>query len=284
MFDDEDEDALDIWDEESEDAGDLVRALPVDEDDDDDEREDELDDDDDDDEEDDEPEDDEDEGDEPETSSEAASSGRPSSVTVAEGDCLHRIAARYGLSVDKLWNAPDNAHLHEDRTRTQLTPGDTVAIPAPELKTLRIQTSKRHEIKITHRPRCHLRLRLLTRGEPRSGLDFTVEVDGNRIEGTTDGDGRVEVEVPARATRATLVLHAETGDERYPLRIGSLRPPSEVAGVQARLNRMGFRCGANDGDAGPRTAAAARAYRRASERGESAEDIADIDRVTGELA
>ena len=46
------------------------------------------------------------------------------------------------------------------------------------------------------------------------------------------------------------------------LTIGALQDVSTTAGVQARLNNLGYHCGEPDGAIGPRTTAAVRAFQK----------------------
>jgi N-acetylmuramoyl-L-alanine amidase len=50
--------------------------------------------------------------------------------------------------------------------------------------------------------------------------------------------------------------------EDYVLAIGALDPLQELSGIQARLNNLGFNCGASDGLAGPATTRALRQFQQ----------------------
>jgi len=79
---------------------------------------------------------------------------------------------------------------------------------------------------------------------PRSNVQYSLEVDGRSFEGTTDGEGYLEVRIPASARLATLTIEPGTPDEEtVPLRLGGLDPLSETSGVKQRLNNLGFDCG-----------------------------------------
>ena len=80
--------------------------------------------------------------------------------------------------------------------------------------------------------------------EPLADAPFTLDAEGAIQEGSTDGDGRIDVTVPAAARRAELVLSPGTADERrLTLLIGGLDPATEITGVKQRLANLGFPAG-----------------------------------------
>jgi N-acetylmuramoyl-L-alanine amidase len=84
-------------------------------------------------------------------------------------------------------------------------------------------------------------------GEPRSGLPYVLEIDGELLEGTTDGDGVLSERIPPDAERGRLTLGTGDDQEVMELRLGHLEPVTEVTGIQARLNGLGYNCGDEDG-------------------------------------
>ena len=89
-----------------------------------------------------------------------------------------------------------------------------------------------------HVPTIPVHLRLRQGGEPVADEPFEVEGTTPLIEGTTDGDGILEFELPA--TRREAVVHMTQQQRRYRLRIGNLDPADHDSGVRARLRNLGF--------------------------------------------
>lgn len=199
------------------------------------------------------------EADDPPRSTSRELPAAPCRLRVGQGDCMASLAAHYGLPAERILVHPENAHLRERDSRV-LLPGDEVYIPEREPSTLTIETEHRHRFEL-RRPRSRLRIQLLREGEPRSGREYVLEIMGRDepITGTTDSDGFLEAEIPADARRGRLRVmpgNGEPDEECIPLRLGELDPPEVVSGIQARLNNLGFFCGAVDNQLGPRTRAA----------------------------
>jgi type VI secretion system secreted protein VgrG len=80
--------------------------------------------------------------------------------------------------------------------------------------------------------------------EPYAGKEFLVKAAGVKVEGTTNGDGMVEVDLPKEAETAEITLWLEprpTGKtRRYVVTLGDLPPAVEVAGAEARLRNLGY--------------------------------------------
>lgn len=84
--------------------------------------------------------------------------------------------------------------------------------------------------------------------EPLADTPFTLDAEGAVQEGRTDGEGRLDVPVPAAARRAALVLAPGTPRERrLTLLLGGLDPAAEITGVKQRLANLGFPAG-DEGD------------------------------------
>jgi N-acetylmuramoyl-L-alanine amidase len=185
-----------------------------------------------------------------------------SDYTVRQGDCLSSIAAQHGFRDYRIiYDHPSNAALKAKRPNPNVVnPGDGLFIPEKEQKQCPAPTGKRTTF-WARIPRTRLRLRLLDlRGNALGGLAFTLTVAGREIKGTTAGDGMIDELIPAHAPRASLLL-----DERgvtKELVLGALDPIDTVSGYQGRLKNLGYDPGPVDGVAGPRTAAAVRAFQR----------------------
>jgi N-acetylmuramoyl-L-alanine amidase len=184
-------------------------------------------------------------------------------VTVGPGDCVLSLARRYRRLPEQIWNAPENAELKRNRKQNVLLPGDRVFIPDVAKKQIDGATEKRHRFKVKV-PTTTLKLRLLRGEEARANLDYVLQVEGKSFQGKTGADGSLEVKIPADARKGSLRLLDPEGEESYPLELGGLNPASDVTGVQARLNNLGFACGPVDGEVGPRTRGAIAAFQRAA--------------------
>ncbi len=80
--------------------------------------------------------------------------------------------------------------------------------------------------------------------KPYAGKDFILKAGGMKIEGTTDGDGKVTADVPKAAQTAEISLWLEarpTGKtKRYVVKLGELPPIGTIPGIEARLRNLGY--------------------------------------------
>jgi len=97
--------------------------------------------------------------------------------------------------------------------------------------------------------------------EPRANVAYKLEVEGQVFTGTTDGDGRLEHDIPPDAARGQLILEPDTPNESiFPLNLGHLDPVSELSGVKQRLANLSYGCGDCDDEETPQLAEALRAF------------------------
>jgi len=79
--------------------------------------------------------------------------------------------------------------------------------------------------------------------EPYSGKEFVVKAGGMRVEGTTDGDGNIGVDLPLDATTADITMwlarRPTSASRRYVIELKPLDPPDTVLGLQVRLRHLG---------------------------------------------
>jgi hypothetical protein len=195
---------------------------------------------------------------------------------VKQGDNLSLIALVFGFKDHTtIYNHPNNADFKKQRPDPDiLFPGDMVFIPKPVVKEQPCATDQRWTF-VLRRPKKVLRIVVEDfEGKPMSNAAYQLTLQGTEqvrgriksteqqtLEGTTDGNGRIEHPVPLNARRGTLAIGSFVRD----LEIGYLNPPSEtgdegVSGMQARLANLGFDPGPVDGQLGPRTKAAIRAF------------------------
>lgn len=215
---------------------------------------------------------------------------------VKQGDCISSIATRHGLFWEKVWNHPKNSRLKEQRKDPNiLYAGDVVFVPEKDKKEESGATEQKHRFRKKGTP-AKLRLRIMEEpveeeppppsstpsqpqdtknvvfedprieprtqeDRPRQHIPYILDIDGNLTEGTTDGDGLIEVNIPPNARQGRLILEPGTTNERVlPLDLGGLNPLSEISGIKHRLKNLGFDCGDTSEEATPALGAALRAF------------------------
>lgn len=183
-----------------------------------------------------------------------------STYVVKQGECIATIAEATGFSADTLYNHPDNADLKKKRPNPNiLHPGDEVAIPAREVKTVTVKTGAVHQFRVAL-PKRELQLTLLDReGKPIGGESYVLEVDGESIEGQTSGGGEIKQSIKGNARSVTLTI----GERLLTLDCSSINPLTDApddgaSGARERLHNLGYDVGEASGDldAGTRTALA----------------------------
>lgn len=196
------------------------------------------------------------------------------SYTIREGDTLFSLAQRlFLLDLDGLWAHPQNQSLREHSPDGGILPrGQRLYIP-PEALSTEVATSARHCITV-QRPRAKLSLLLeAPSGEPLADCEWELSFEPQPVRGKTNSDGRLEAELPPNAgPRVPLAAWPPAPEApegvppgqpyRWLLEVGGLAALSEMAGVQARLQNLGYYSGAVDGAGGPKTRAALRCFQR----------------------
>lgn len=161
--------------------------------------------------------------------------------TVQQGEDVVSIAQHHRVRPEDIWDDPKNAALAKKRADPNvLHPGDVLAIPIPdEPKKADIATGKRHTF---HRKGGPQKLILVFKEDdkPRAGVPYVLTVEKEPFEGKTNGEGRLEHEVPSTARRAHLKLGAGEAVEEYELFLGHLDPIDSDTGLRARLVNAGF--------------------------------------------
>jgi hypothetical protein len=166
---------------------------------------------------------------------------------VAQGECIYTIAARTGHLWSTIWEHPQNAALRQARKQPGiLLPGDRVFVPELAVKSVLLQSGRRHRIVIDGET-VPLRLRMCDAdGEPIANTNYRLEVAGQQIPVTTRDDGSFEVAVPIRAQDARLV-RLDTG-ETYVLHLGHMDPTGAPGATRKRLANLGYHPDAPEGE------------------------------------
>jgi hypothetical protein len=159
---------------------------------------------------------------------------------VQQGDCISSIAAEYGISWEKIWNHGDNADLKKRRKDPNvLFPGDVLVVPDKEAKEQACATDKRHEFKTTRKP-TRIKIRFTLDDQPRKNVKYALSFAGQTLNGSTDGSGFLEAEIPPDVHSGVLLLGEEDPRETYELEFGGLDPLDTDDGVKKRLSSLGF--------------------------------------------
>lgn len=177
-----------------------------------------------------------------------------------EGDCISSIAFENGFSPDTIWNHPNNADLKKKRQDPNvLLAGDVVFVPDKRLKEVSEPTNQVHKFRVNNCP-AKLSLRLLFNGEPRRNEPFTLDIDGEITNKTTDSDGNIKISIPPNAKTGKLSIGSDKRKMEYDLQLGRLDPVDKISGAQSRLNNLGFNCGRVNGVLNTETKEALQAF------------------------
>lgn len=185
--------------------------------------------------------------------------------TVSPGESIDSIAEDTGHFWQTLWDLPENAELKAARpSRTVLLPGDKVTVPDIRTKTESRPVDEIHRFKRKGVP-AEIRFQVLDKdGEAIAERPYVLRVGKRRYEGETDTEGKLFHYVSPAARVAELFVKTDPTDDTvtksWTLKIGYLWPVETIQGMQSRLNNLGYRCGAVDGDIGPRASAALRRF------------------------
>jgi hypothetical protein len=167
--------------------------------------------------------------------------------TVAQGEWIAQIAARYGFADPApILNHGDNADLLKKRPQQQiLLPNDQLFIPDPSPKSVTCATNKSYRFRIKLPPKAKLNVFVHDEdGEAIKSKPFVLTAGGVEYKGTSGGDGKISIDLPlTTVSDAQLEIDGHT----LPLNVGHVDPIDEISGVKGRLNNLRFECGeAND--------------------------------------
>lgn len=196
--------------------------------------------------------------------------------TVRQGDYLAKIAKDYGFANWRtIYDDSHNQGFRQKRPDPNLIfPGDQLFIPDAQTKTVQVQTNQPHRFTLT-KDGVSLHLNLVD--AQRNPLDIlkyelstaqeTMTRKKNEPGWESLGQGLVQETFARPESKATLKIWtidegAAEPDFAYTLMIGHLDPIEQVTGMQARLNNLGFDCGAVDGTCGPKTQSSLKAFQK----------------------
>ena len=172
--------------------------------------------------------------------------------TVQQGDHLSKIAKDNGFTdYTVIWDHPNNSDLKKLRQNPNiLFPGDEIFVPDMEQKQEPGATDKKHTFTVDKKT---LKLRLVLEDiyeKPIAGAQCALLIDGQTFQLTTDGNGKLEQEIPLDAKEGFLTIRGDQtpfANEVIPIKIGHLDPIDEISGQIARLNNLGYSAGTLDG-------------------------------------
>lgn len=170
---------------------------------------------------------------------------------VGTGETTSSLAKKNGFFWKTIWDHPENAALKAKRKDPNvLFEDDDIFIPEKQLKEVSKGSEQEHNFKLKGEP-AKLKIQLLQLGKPRANENYILQVDDKRIEGKTDGDGRIEHFISPDASSGQLIL--KNGREIYQLKLGNLDPLDLPSGIQQRLNNLHYSCGSEMGEIGELT-------------------------------
>lgn len=178
--------------------------------------------------------------------------GRKRSHVVEQGECLSRIAHRYGIKDwKKVWNAPENDGLRKKRKDPNvLLPGDEITVPGIDVHEIVVPTDQTHRLIVAKSAELSLEVLLHgVRDEPLGDAPYVARyahgAKSVEVEGQLDGEGRLTMMVPmdVRMIEVELIDLEET----FHLTLGQLDPCIDavtkepiLSGIQQRLLALGY--------------------------------------------
>jgi len=159
---------------------------------------------------------------------------------VKQGDCISSIAQGHGIPWEKIWNHPKNANLQQTRKDPNvLYPGDVVFVPDKEKKEESGATEQKHRFRAKG-SLVKIRVRFTIDDQPRANEPYKLESEGVSREGTTDGDGYLEENIPANAKGGRLIIGEGNSQDIYEIKLGTVDPIETDDGIRCRLFDLGY--------------------------------------------
>lgn len=159
------------------------------------------------------------------------------SYVVRRGDYLTKIAARFGVTIDAVWDLPQNSEIKKLRDPNVLTPGDIVRIPPRPEYAMQYSANQDNRFKVAI-PTVPLEVTFSELGSPLKSEDYEVHGLGRVVKGTTNGEGRATIAV--RADVDAIDVRFAKRELSFTLRIGDVDPAHTERGASQRLAALRF--------------------------------------------
>jgi Putative peptidoglycan binding domain len=186
----------------------------------------------------------------------------------------------HGFDADTIWSHAKNADVNDLRKSPNLLhPGDVLHFPRAKRpgQPLSKGTSNAYTADV---PRTTVSLGFNDAAGPLAGKKYVVEGLGAPEEGTTDGGGTINLDVPVHVREVRVKFPEQ--HLSYVVRIGDMDPVEEPAGVRKRLQHLGYRepDGASDGDTEAEREARDRSAVAAFQQAKGMDPNGDLDDAT----
>ncbi len=191
---------------------------------------------------------------------------------VKQGECVGKIAERYGFLAHTIWEDPANAGLRLSRHDNMhiLYKDDQIVIPVKRESQAAVTAGQRITV-LLQGIQSYLRIRFLHYDEtPRANVPYTLSLMmANKsipvpdISSRTDADGLVNRPVPLGVLSATITLYPGPDPEIYTFNVGHTNPIDTVSGWKSRLRNLGYYRGPEDEEFGPQIKAAIQEFQQA---------------------
>jgi hypothetical protein len=165
--------------------------------------------------------------------------------TIRKGDWVLKLAVKHGfVSEQQIWDHAENSALRSEREDPNLLhPGDVLFIPPLSTETVSKQTEVRHRFKLKPTKTKFKVIVHDQNDEPLANEPYVLTIDSIEYQGSSDGSGLVEQEIPVNSQGGELRI----GTFTIPVRLGHLSPIDTILGVQSRLHNLGYDCGPVNG-------------------------------------
>lgn len=180
---------------------------------------------------------------------------------VRQGENLQSIAQQYFADEKKIWEDVRNSQLREKRRdQNCLLPGDLLHIPENQHWFTGLSTGQTHTFVLQEPEDLILKVSFRRHGKPLADCEYELEYEEHLQRGTTDANGKIEVEVSPDVDHAVVTFPKYNASYRLDLR--HLDPVESPSGIQGRLRALGHYFGRIDGVVGSKHRSALECYRR----------------------